>query len=132
LIKKIQHIGIAVRNLDDALIKYTELLGLKLISREVVESRGIEIALLDGSNTMIELIADHSEKSTIHNFLEKRGEGLHHIAFDVENIQHHLDQLKNHTIKLIDEKPRTGALSSKVAFIYPDDFCGVLIELCEE
>lgn len=132
MINKIQHIGIAVKNLDESLKKYTQTFGFQLIHREIIEDRGIEVAVLDCKNTKIELVADYSGKSTIKKFIEKKGEGLHHVAFNVNDIQSHLDRLKGSGIKLIDENPRAGAHLSKVAFIHPENFNSVLFELCQD
>jgi methylmalonyl-CoA/ethylmalonyl-CoA epimerase len=132
MIERVEHIGIAVQNLDKALELYTRVLGLELLHREIIESRGVEVAILDGKNTMIELVSDYSGNSTIKKFIERRGEGLHHIAYKVDDIYAELETLQNAGVKLIDDKPRDGAHSSKVAFIHPEDFCGVLIELCQD
>ncbi|MBU1626359.1 methylmalonyl-CoA epimerase [bacterium] len=132
MIEKVQHIGIAVKNLDGAIERYTKVFGLEVIQREVIESRGIELAILDGKNILIELVGDYTGKSTIKTFLEKRGEGIHHIAFKVKDVQKELDILKKSGVELIDKTPREGAHSTKVAFIQPSSFGGVLIELCED
>jgi len=132
MIEGVQHIGIAVKDLEDALQKYTKTLGFELLLREVIESRGVEVAILNGKNTLIELVADHSGESTIKKFIDKRGEGIHHLAFNVSDIKNEMGRLTQKDVKLIDRKPREGAHSKKVAFLHPDSFCGVLIELCQD
>ena len=132
MIERVQHIGIAVKDLDEALKRYMGALGLRLVLREVIESRGVEVAILDAKNIFIELVADQSGESTIKKFIENRGEGLHHIAFNVRDINSEIETLRQEDIRLIDREPREGAHSRKVAFIHPGDFCGVLLELCQD
>lgn len=126
------HIGVAVNSLDEALPYYTETLGLPLLGIEEVESEQVKVAFLDAGNLKIELLEPMSEKSAIHTFLEKKGPGMHHIAFGVESIQTRLDDLKENGVRLLHEQPKTGAGGALVAFIHPKSSHGVLYELCEK
>ncbi|WP_342525514.1 methylmalonyl-CoA epimerase [Chryseomicrobium sp. FSL W7-1435] len=130
--KKVDHIGVAVNSLDEALPYYTETLGLPLLGIEEVESEQVKVAFLDAGNLKIELLEPMSEKSAIHTFLEKKGPGMHHIAFGVESIQTRLDDLKENGVRLLHEQPKTGAGGALVAFIHPKSSHGVLYELCEK
>lgn len=127
----VDHIGIAVLDLDAALSLYTKDLGLTLTLRETVETQHVEVAFVEGPGTCIELLAPSSPQSTLSTFLQKRGPGLHHIAFKVYDIRAELARLKSLGAKLIDEVPRSGARESLIAFIHPSFAGGVLIELRE-
>ena len=128
---KINHIGIAVKSIEEALKFYTERLGLE--SMEVVEvpEQKVKVIALQIGESRIELLESTSPDSPIAKFLEKRGEGIHHIAFEVTDIEKRLKELKEKGIRLIDEKPRPGAHNTRIAFIHPKSTQGVLIELVE-
>ena len=130
MIKKVDHIGIAVKNLEDA-IKIWENLGLKVEEIEEVPDQKVRTAIFHAGETRIELLEATAEDSPIAKFIEKRGEGIHHIALGVENIEEHLEKLKEKGFRLIDEKPRIGAGGAKIAFVHPKSVGGVLLELCE-
>ncbi|WP_324736179.1 methylmalonyl-CoA epimerase [Thermococcus sp. SY098] len=130
MIKKIDHIGIAVKNLDEA-IKLWESLGLKVAEIEEVPEQKVRVAVFKVGESRIELLEGTSEDSPISKFIAKRGEGIHHIALGVENIEEHLERLKEQGFRLIDEKPRIGAGGAKIAFVHPKSVNGVLLELCE-
>lgn len=129
-IKKISHIAVAVANLDEALAKYEQALGLKPTSRENVPSQRVEAALLPIGESSIELISPRGNDG-IQRFLDKRGPGLHHIAVEVEDLDAALVILKALGVPLIDEGPRPGAHDHRVAFLHPKATGGVLIELVE-
>ncbi|HEA47326.1 MAG TPA: methylmalonyl-CoA epimerase [bacterium] len=128
---KINHIGIAVKSIEEALKFYSERLGLE--SKEVVEvpEQKVKVIALQIGESRIELLESTSPDSPIAKFLEKRGEGIHHIAFEVTDIEKRLEELKEKGIRLIDEKPRQGAHGTRIAFIHPKSTQGVLIELVE-
>lgn len=127
----INHIAIAVKNIAGSLKMWKDLFGLKLIKITDVPDQKVKVAMLEVGDMHIELLEPLSPDSTVAKFIEKRGEGLHHIAFAVEDIEAVLEELKNKGVKLIDEKPRKGAIDSKIAFIHPQSTGGVLIELCQ-
>jgi methylmalonyl-CoA/ethylmalonyl-CoA epimerase len=128
----LDHIAIAVDKLGNALRIYQDILGLKLQKTMVFESQKVKIAFFSVGETKIELLEPIAPESPVAKFLEKRGEGIHHIALKVTNIEEHLKQLKEKGITLVDEKPRTGAEGRKVAFLHPKSLKNVLIELCEK
>jgi methylmalonyl-CoA/ethylmalonyl-CoA epimerase len=130
LIKKVDHIGIAVKNLDEAIKVYKDL-GFEVEEIEEVEEQKVRVAMLPAGESRIELLEATSPESAIAKFVEKRGEGIHHIAINVENIERALERAKNAGIKLIDEKPRIGAGGKRVAFIHPKSTKGVLLEFVE-
>ncbi len=127
---KLDHIGIAVRDLDAALWRYRAL-GLHESGREIITAYAVEVCMMKLGASKIELIRPLSDESPIAKFLQKRGEGIHHIAIAVEDIEGKLAQLKAQGIRLIDEQPRQGFLNRRVAFIHPEGMQGVLIELVE-
>ncbi|WP_391115938.1 methylmalonyl-CoA epimerase [Psychrobacillus sp. L3] len=130
--EKVDHIGIAVKNIEEALPYYIETLGLKLIHIEEVPSEKVRVAFIDSGNLNLELLQPLDETSTIHSFIEKKGEGIHHIAFGVTNIQERLNELKEKGVRLIQEMPKAGAHGAQVAFIHPKASGGVLYELCDK
>ena len=132
MIEEIKHIGIAVKNINESIDIYCRILGFSLIHREIIETRKVEIAFLDGKNILIELVADINDGQMIKHFIGKKGEGLHHIAIQVEDIRSKIAFLRSNGINLIDDEPRIGAHSNLVAFVHPSSFNGVLIELCED
>jgi methylmalonyl-CoA/ethylmalonyl-CoA epimerase len=130
-IKKIDHVAIAVADVDEALVKWREAFGLEATVREVVESQQTEAVLLPIGNSNVELISPKGNAG-LAKYLEKRGPGIHHIAIEVEGIETALAFLKGIGVQLIDETPRKGARGHKVAFIHPKATGGVLVELVEE
>jgi len=131
MIKGLAHVAIAVNKLDETLKIYEKTLGLRLEKIRVVEQQKVKAALLRVGNTKIELLEPTDAESTVAKFLEKRGEGIHHIALLVSDIESHLKWLKEKGISLIDEKPRIGMEGAKIAFIHPKSTRNVLIELVE-
>ena len=129
-IKKIDHVAIAVNSTDEALERYRTLFGITPQDREIVASQKTEATLLPVGDSSIELIEPKGNEG-LGKFLEKRGPGLHHIAVEVEGIDHALAFLKSIGVRLIDETPRIGARGHKVAFVHPKATGGVLIELVE-
>ena len=128
----IDHLGIAVAELDDAVASYGERLRMALVHREVVTEQGVEVALLDsGDHSHVELLAPLSAQSTVGRFLASRGPGLHHVAYRVADIEAALADLAQRGVELIDERPRTGVRASRVAFLHPRATGGVLTELVQ-
>lgn len=130
--KKIDHIGIAVESLEKSLLFYEKFFSLRPIHREEVTSQKVEVAFLKHGDTYIELLQATSPESSIAKFIEKRGAGMHHLAFLCEDIEESLKSLKAEGAVLINETPVSGAWGKKVAFIHPKSSDGVLIELCEK
>ncbi|WP_226582843.1 methylmalonyl-CoA epimerase [Halobacillus litoralis] len=128
---KIAHIGIAVESIDAVLPFYQHTLGLELAAVEEVQSEQVRVAFLRIGETMFELLEPLSDESSIQTFLTKKGEGIHHIALEVEGIEKRLKQYKEQGIRLINEEPKPGAHNSQIAFIHPKASNGVLFELCE-
>lgn len=129
--KKIAHIGIAVKNIEESLSFYTDTLGLELEAVEIVETEAVKVAFLRIGESMLELLEPLNENSTIHRFIHKKGEGIHHIALEVDNLKERLNYYKENGVRLIDTTPRTGANDSQVAFIHPKAANSVLFELCD-
>jgi len=132
MIKGVDHIGVAVRSLEEAKKFYSEILQLPVSETMVLKERGVKIAFISQGETVIELLEPWGENSPITNFLTKRGEGLHHLAFRVEDLSQVIEVLKEKGMELIDQTPRPGAFGRRVAFLSPRSSYGVLIELCEE
>jgi methylmalonyl-CoA/ethylmalonyl-CoA epimerase len=130
-LKKLEHVGIAVADLDQALEVYQETLGLAPDEILEVPERGMRIAFFTLGDVQLELLAGTREGNDIGNFLEKRGPGLHHLAFLVDDVAAALDRLKEKDIRLIDETPKRGGRGNRIAFLHPKSTGGVLIELCE-
>ncbi|MET3574823.1 methylmalonyl-CoA epimerase [Bhargavaea ullalensis] len=130
--KRVDHIGIAVKSISETLPYYTDTLGIPLIGMEDVPSQGLKVAFLDAGNIKLELLEPVSEDSAVAKFLEKRGEGVHHIAFGVTDIQERMDELKAHGVRLLSDEPRPGAGGAQVAFMHPKSSYGVLYELCDK
>jgi len=128
----VHHIGIAVSDLDEAVAFYRDVLGLKLECIHVVNEQKVNVAFFTtGSETRIELLEPTESESSVAKFIEKRGEGIHHIALKVKNIESALEEFKKKGLTVIDEKPRIGVSGAKIAFIHPKSTRGVLLELCE-
>lgn len=129
--KQIEHIGIAVKDLEKSVELYTEMLGLTCLGYETVESEKVRVAFLEIGETRLELLEPTSPDSSIAKFIEKRGEGIHHIAIQVDNSTERLEFLKDQGVKLINEVPKQGAHGNLVAFLHPKSTNGVLLELCQ-
>ncbi len=131
MIKEIDHIGIAVNDLKKTMSIYRDILGLKFIGSEEIEEQKIIHATFLAGEVKIELVQSTHPDGPIGKFIEKKGEGIHHLAFRVENIDESLKELRAKGVKLINEKARIGAGGAKIAFIHPKDMKGALIELVE-
>lgn len=132
MIKKVNHVAIAVKNLDEALDTYEKLFGLKPEKIETIHNQGVKAALIPiGEGGEIELIQPINTESGVAKFLEKKGEGIHHIALEVENVDQELKSLAAQGVELIDKEPRSG-LAGRIAFLHPKSTRGVLIELCQK
>lgn len=129
---KIEHLGIAVRDLSESEDLYTKLLGTSSYKREEVKSEGVMTSFFKIGESKIELLQATKEDSPINKFIEKKGEGVHHIAFEVTDIVAELKRLKEEGFRLIHEVPKKGADNKMIAFLHPKSTNGVLIELCQE
>lgn len=128
---KVDHIGIAIKGLDEALAVWRDALGLEVEHTEEVAEQGVRVTMLPLGESHIELLQPLTENSPVGKFLEKRGPGIHHIAVRVPDIEAALAQLKEKGTRLIDEKPRVGARGCLVAFVHPSSANGVLLELVQ-
>ena len=128
---KVDHIGIAVKNLEESLKFYTEVLGLHCEGVEVVEEQKVKVAFLPCGDSELELLESTSPDGPIARFIEKNGEGIQHVALRVDSIEGALEALKEQGVRLIDEKPRYGAGGAKIAFLHPKATGGVLLEVSE-
>ena len=129
----VDHIGVAVNNLDEAIRLYRDVLGLKFEGVHVIEEQKVRVALFSTSGeTAIELLEPTESESPVTKFIEKRGEGVHHIALKVRNIEAVIEQLKRKGLRFVDEKPRIGVEGAKIAFIHPKSTRNVLFELFEK
>ena len=131
MIKKIDHIGIAVKDLEKGLNTYAGVLGLESVGTEEIQEQKIVVAMLMAGGVKIELLQPTQPDGPIAKFIGKRGEGVHHIAFRVRDIEKSLEKLKSQGVALIDEKARIGAGGSRIAFLHPRGTHGVLVELVE-
>lgn len=131
MIKNIDHIGIAVKSIEESLPLYTETLKLELEGIEVVESQKVKVAFILAGNTRLELLEPLSEDSAVAKFIEKRGEGIHHVALGVNQIEDRIKEIKELGLQMIDETSRIGAHHAKVAFIHPKSTGKILYELTE-
>jgi len=131
MVNKVDHIGIAVSNLEESLKFYEGVLGLKSAGKETVEEQKVTVAFLPIGDTEVELLESTSEDGPIAKFIEKNGQGVQHIAFKVDDIEAAIAEMKEKGIRMIDEKPRYGAGGAKIAFCHPKSTNGVLIELCQ-
>ncbi len=130
-ILKIDHIGVAVNSFDQSKGFWNEILGLPLEGTETVEEQKVTTAFLPVGDSEVELLESTASDGPVAKYIEKKGEGVQHIAFRVDNIENALEELKQKGIRLIDEKPRRGAGGGKIAFLHPKSTNGVLVELCE-
>lgn len=129
MFKKISHIGIAVSNMDDALRLYSETLGMKVTSIETIEDQKVKSAMIPIGESRIELMESTDPEGPVGKFIAKRGEGIHHISLEVDDIEKMLAKLSNAGMELIDKKPKIGSGGSKIAFVHPKGMRGVLLEL---
>jgi len=129
--KKIDHIGIAVKDIEVSNALFEKLLGVAPYKQEVVESEGVLTSFFKSDTSKIELLAATDEDSVIANFIEKKGEGIHHIAFEVDNIEEEIQRLKKEGFVVLNEIPKKGADNKLVVFLHPKTTNGVLIELCQ-
>ncbi|MBW1958383.1 MAG: methylmalonyl-CoA epimerase [Deltaproteobacteria bacterium] len=130
-ILKIDHLGIAVNSIEDGKNFWTDALGLEFEGSETVEEQKVTTAFFPVGESEVELLESTAPDGPIAKFLEKKGPGIHHVAFRVENVEEALAELKEKGIRLIDEKPRMGAGGAKIAFLHPKATNGILVELCE-
>lgn len=131
MLGKIEHIALAVADLEAALAHYADVWGLEVSSRERVEDQGVEEAMLPLGESHLQLLAPTGPDTTVGKFIERRGEGLHHIAYEVADLEGALAELKSKGVALIDEKPRLGGRGHMVAFVHPKGNHGLLVELIQ-
>lgn len=129
---KVEHIGIAVKSLTDSIPLFEKLLNTSCYKTETVETEAVQTAFFRRGETKIELLESTKEDGVIKKFIDKKGEGLHHIAFDVEDIYAEMKRLKSEGFVLLNEEPKPGADNKLVCFLHPKSTAGVLIELCQE
>jgi methylmalonyl-CoA epimerase len=132
VLTEIDHVAIAVRDLDAAVAWYEEMFGATVAHREKVERDGVEEALLKVADSYVQLLTPTSDTSTVAKFLEQRGEGIHHVGYRVDDCAAALETLKQHGTRVIDERPRPGSRGTTVAFVHPKGAFGTLIELVQE
>ncbi|MHB1126414.1 MAG: methylmalonyl-CoA epimerase [Bacillota bacterium] len=131
MITKIDHIGIAVRSIEEAAKLYEDLLGLKITGTEVIAEQKVKVAFIPTGESELELLESTDPDGPVGKFIESKGEGIQHIALRVDNLEETLAELKAKGVRLIDEKPRYGAGGARIAFIHPKSTSGTLIELSE-
>jgi methylmalonyl-CoA/ethylmalonyl-CoA epimerase len=132
MIKKVEHIGIAVKDLKSANTLFKKLFGKEHYKIEEVESEGVGTSFFMLGETKIELLEATSESSAISKFIDKKGEGIHHIAFEVDNIEEEMVRLKSEGFELISQQPKDGADNKRICFLHPKTTNGILVELCQE
>jgi len=130
-ILKIDHLGIAVNSIEEGKTFWSDVLGLAFEGTETVEAQKVTTAFFPVSESEVELLESTAPDGPVAKYIEKRGQGIQHVAFRVENIEVALDELKEKGVRLIDEKPRKGAGGARIAFLHPKATGGVLVELCE-
>jgi len=131
MLSAVDHVGVAVESIDDALAIYRDTLGMPLVHRETVSEQGVDAALLDVGDSHVELLQPLGPDTAVGKFLARRGPGLHHVAFRVESVEETLKTLSAAGVRLIDEHPRTGIRGSLVAFLHPSSTGGVLTEIVQ-
>lgn len=131
MLSAVDHVGVAVESIDDALAIYRDALGMPLVHREIVEEQGVDAALLDVGDSHVELLQPLGADTAVGKFLARRGPGLHHVAYRVESVEDTLRALSAAGVRLIDERPRTGIRGSLVAFLHPSSTGGVLTEIVQ-
>ena len=127
----LDHVAIAVSDLDEAVAQYRRQYGVEPLYREIVEEQGVEEAMIPVGGSFVQLLRPLSAETPVGRFLTKNGPGLHHVAYAVPSIEDALDHLKSEGVRLIDESPRTGGRGAKIAFVHPKELAGTLIELVE-
>lgn len=132
MLKKIEHIGIAVKNLENSNQLFQKLFGKEHYKVEKVESEGVSTSFFMLGETKIELLEATNPNSAIAKFIEKKGEGIHHIAYDVDNIFEEMERLKKEGFELINSAPKEGADNKLICFLHPKSTNGILVELCQE
>lgn len=132
MVKKIDHIGIAVKNIDEQIVYYRDVLGLEYLGKEIVVDQKVQVAMFSIGEVRIELLEATDETSPIAKFIDKKGEGMHHIAYHSNDIKQDLKKAKENSIRLINEEPKTGADNKQIAFMHPKSTFGVLTEFCSD
>lgn len=132
MIKKIEHIGIAVKDINSSNDLFKKLFGVSHYKTETVESEGVSTSFFMLGETKIELLEAKTETSAIANFIEKKGEGIHHIAYEVDDIYQEMERLKNEGFEVLNKEPKNGADNKLIFFLHPKSTNGVLVELCQE
>jgi len=132
MLKKIDHIGIAVKDIEETAKFYRDMMGMKFLGIEEVADQKVKVAFFEIGETHIELVCPTSPESAVAKHLEKKGEGIHHICYATDDIVAELKRLKDKGARLVDEEPRTGAHGAKIAFIHPKTSKGVLTELSQK
>ncbi len=132
MLQKIDHIGIAVKDIDETAKFYRDMMGMKFLGIEEVADQKVKVAFFEIGETHIELVCPTSPESAVAKHLEKKGEGIHHICYATDDIEAELKRLKDEGARLVDEVPRTGAHGAKIAFIHPKTSKGVLTELSQK
>ena len=132
MIKKIDHIAIAVKNLNEEITRYRDVLGLEFLGREVVAEQKVNVAFFKINDVFIELLEPLSPDSPISSFIEKKGGGLHHLALEVDDIQGEMRRLQGKNVQLLDKEPKGGAHHAQIAFVHPKSFSGVLFEFKQQ
>ena len=131
MLTKINHIGIAVKSLEISIPFYRDNLGMSFAGIEAVEEQKVRVAMLQVGESKIELLEPTAEDSPVARFIEKNGEGIHHVAYEVEDIEAAIAKLTEEGVRMIDQKPRCGAHDTRIAFLHPKSSGGVLTELCQ-
>ena len=131
MFKKIDHIGVAVNSLEESLHIFKDILGMKCSGEEEVKEQNVKVAFLPVGESEIELLESTSPDGNIAKYIEKKGEGIHHIAFEVEDLDVMLKNLQEKGVRLIEKEPRYGAGGARIAFLHPKSTNGILVELCE-
>ena len=131
MLTKINHIGIAVKSLEDSLPFYRDNLGMSFAGIEVVADQKVRVAMLQVGESKIELLEPTADDSPVARFIEKNGTGIHHIAYEVPDIEAAIARLTEEGVRMIDQKPRCGAHDTRIAFLHPKSSGGVLTELCQ-
>jgi len=132
MIKKIEHIGIAVKNIQESNVLFGKLFGKSPYKTESVESEGVQTSFFMVGETKVELLEASSENSAIAKFIAKKGEGIHHIAYEVDNIEEEMERLKAEGFEILNTNPKDGADNKRICFLHPKSTNGVLVELCQE
>lgn len=132
MVQKIEHIGIAVKDIQQANELYTQLLGVEPYKQEEVESEGVITSFFQTGESKVELLEATKPESAIAKFIEKKGEGIHHIAFAVEDIQAEMQRLREQGFTLLNDEPKRGADNKLICFVHPKSANGVLVELCQD